>query len=343
MKALQLVTTGQPLKLKEVPLPGAGPRDVLVRVMAAGICHSDVHYRNGASFAGPLPITLGHEVAGVVEQTGADATGFAVGDRVCIHYLATCGNCRHCQRGQEQFCETGAMLGKHRDGGFAEYVLAPARSLVALPKEIPFTQGAVMMCSSATALHALNKARLKPGETVAVFGIGGLGISAVQLARAFGALTVFAVDIQRGKLALASHLGATPVNASQGDPVAEIRRLTAGRGVDVAIELIGLPLTMRQAVQVLAIQGRAALAGITPLTFEVAPYMELLNREAEIIGVSDHLSAELPLLLELARVGKLDLAKVITRTIPLEAAAVNETLDRLEEFGEDVRVVITPG
>jgi threonine dehydrogenase-like Zn-dependent dehydrogenase len=132
------------------------------------------------------------------------------------------------------------------------------------------------------------------------------------------------------------------VDASTGDPVEQLRKLTRGRGVDVALELVGLPLTMRQAVQSLAILGRAALVGLTREVFEIAPYVELLNKEAEIIGVSDHLASEFPLLLDLARTGRLDLTQGIIRTVPLEAGAVNGVLDRLEKFGDDVRVVITP-
>jgi propanol-preferring alcohol dehydrogenase len=234
------------------------------------------------------------------------------------------------------------MIGKYRDGGYAEYCCVPARSVFPLPEEIPFEQGAILMCSSATSFHALRKARLQPGETVAVFGLGGLGMSAVQLARAFGAEEVYAVDIKPGKLELAQHFGAIPIPAQGNDPVAEIRRLTGGRGVDVALELIGLPLTMRQAVQSLAIQGRAAIAGISDQSFTVSPYQELLNREAEIIGVSDHLAQELPQLIEWTRRGKLDLSGVITQTVPLEPEAINTVLDRLEGFFEEVRVVITP-
>jgi propanol-preferring alcohol dehydrogenase len=234
------------------------------------------------------------------------------------------------------------MIGKYRDGGYAEFIVIPARSVFRLPSEIPFEQGAILMCSSATSLHALNKARLRPGESVAVFGVGGLGLSAIQLAKVFGAREVFAVDIKPGKLALAERFGAVPVNAAECDPVAQIGRLTGGRGVDVALELIGLPLTMGQAVRSLAIQGRAALAGITEKTFEVAPYMEVLNKEAEIIGVSDHLAQELPQLLEWARRGALDLSRVITRRLPLEAGAVNEALDGLERFGGEARTVIVP-
>lgn len=342
MKAIRLVQSGAPLEEEEIEIPSLGARDVLIRVKAAGICHSDAHYRAGLSPVEPLPLTLGHEVAGVVEKTGENVTGFAAGNRVCVHYLATCGRCIFCEAGTEQFCLTAEMIGKHRDGGYAEFIVVPERSVFRLPDEIPFEQGAILMCSSATSLHALNKARLRSGETVAIFGVGGLGISAVQLARHLGAAEVFAVDINPRKLELAERFGAIPVNASAGDPVEQIRELTRGRGVDVALELVGLPLTMRQAVRSLAILGRAALVGLTQKTFEVAPYSELLNKETEIIGVSDHLASEIPVLLDLARTGKLDLSHGIIRTVPLEAGAVNGVLDRLEEFGDGVRGVITP-
>ncbi len=340
MRAVRLVQPGHPLELQEIDRPQTCARDVLVRVRAAGICHSDAHYRAGRSSVQPLPMTLGHEVAGVVEAVGREVANFKPGDRVCVHYLATCGECSYCQRGFEQFCPSGAMIGKHRNGGYAEFMVMPARSVFHLPDEIQFDQGAILMCSSATSLHALNQARLQPGESVAVFGIGGLGVSAIQIARALGAGDVYAVDINPVKLDLARRFGAIPVNAQNADPVEAIRRLTQGRGVDVALELIGLPLTMRQAVRALAIRGRAVIAGITEKSFEIAPYDELLNKEAEIIGVADHLAQELPLLLELARRRKLDLSGVVTRTVPLDARAINETLDRLEQFSNDVRVVI---
>jgi propanol-preferring alcohol dehydrogenase len=234
------------------------------------------------------------------------------------------------------------MIGKHRDGGYADFLLMPARSLFRLPDQIPFETGAIMMCSSATALHALKKARLKPGESVAIFGLGGLGISAVQLAKALGARQIFGIDIKPAKLALAARFGVLPIDASLADPVLEILTLTQGRGVDVALELIGLPLTMRQAVLCLAVQGRAALAGITEKPIEIYPYQEVLNKEAEIIGVSDHVAEELPTLIDFVRRGKLDLFSAITRVVPLDAAEVNKTLDELEKFADAVRVVIVP-
>ena len=340
MKAVRLVAPGHPLELHDVPIPVPGPDEVLVRIHAAGICHSDVHYRAGVSSAGPLPLTLGHEVAGVIERVGEKVRPLRPGDRVCAHYLATCGTCAWCAGGHEQFCADGQMLGKHRPGGFAEYTVMPARSLFVLPPEISYAHGAVLMCSSATALHALRKARLQPGETVAVFGLGGLGASAVQLAKALGAATVYAVDLNAEKLALAEKFGGVPVNARATDPVVEILRLTGGRGVNVALELIGLPLTMQQAVRVLGKLGRAALAGLTQQPFSVNPYLELINQEAEIIGVSDHLAREIPELLRLTTEGRLDLGPIVSRVVPLDATAINGVLDELKIFGGATRTVV---
>ena len=342
MKAIRLIAVGSALSEQRIEVPHVEASDVLIRVRAAGICHSDAHYRAGVSPVARLPLTLGHEVAGVVEQTGQRVENFKSGDRVCIHYLVTCGTCAFCKAGNEQFCAAAEMIGKHRDGGYADFIVVPERSVFRLPDEIPFEQGAILMCSSATSLHALNKARFRAGEIVAIFGAGGLGISAIQLALHLGAAKVFAVDINPAKLGLAAHFGAAPINATEGNPVESIREITNDRGVDVALELVGLPVTMRQAVQSLGKLGRAALVGLSQETFEIAPYAELLNNEAEVIGVSDHLASEIPVLLELARTRKLDLSHGIIRTIPLEAGVVNPTLDRLEHFGDDVRVVIVP-
>ncbi|HEV59263.1 MAG TPA: alcohol dehydrogenase [Phycisphaerales bacterium] len=342
MKAVRLVEVGQPLEMQDIPTPEIGPRDVLVRVKAAGICHSDAHYRAGVSPVYPLPLTLGHEVAGVVEQAGAEVRTVRPGDRVCLHYMVTCGDCEYCNRGSEQFCTSGQMLGKNRDGGYAEYIALPARGVFRLPDEIPFTHGAIMMCSSATSFHALRQGRVTVGDTVAVFGVGGLGMSAVQLARAFGALDVYAVDINPHKLEMAEQFGAIPINAAECDPVDEILRLTSGRGVDVALDLTGLPAVVRQCITSLAVFGRAVMVGLSDRMTEFHAYRELIGREAAIIGSADHLAHELPTLIELARRGVLDLSSVVTETAPLDAAVVNGVMDRLEGYGGDVRVVITP-
>jgi D-arabinose 1-dehydrogenase-like Zn-dependent alcohol dehydrogenase len=342
MKAVRLVGIGQDLELQEVPTPALDRDDVLVRIMAAGICHSDVHYRAGTSPVGALPQTLGHEIAGVIEKVGDSVRGVSAGDRVCLHYLVTCGNCHFCRTGNEQFCVQGQMLGKHCDGGFAEYIAVPARNALPLPPEVSFEHGAVAMCSSATSFHALRKADLKPGETVAVFGAGGLGMSAIQLAQALGAMEVYAVDISDDKLQLAESYGAIPVDAARADPVAAIHELTKGVGVNVALELIGLRQTMEQAVRCVSILGRAVIVGLSGGTFEIASYPDLLCKEAQVLGASDHLLWELPILIQFVRKGRLDLSTVVTQMIPLDPAAINEAMDSLERFGSAVRTVILP-
>jgi D-arabinose 1-dehydrogenase-like Zn-dependent alcohol dehydrogenase len=341
VKAVRLVEIGKPLQEMEIPVPSIGENDVLIRVKAAGICHSDVHYQQGISPVGALPQTLGHEIAGVVEEVGSNVTTHTVGQRVCLHYLVTCGDCTYCRSSSEQFCEEGLMIGKDIDGGYAEYIAVPARNAVSLPKGVPFEQGAVLMCSSATVFHALRKARLHAGETVAVFGVGGLGMSAIQLAKVFGALDVYAIDVQEERLAAAEAYGAIPVSAAR-DPVRELRSRVDGHGIDVALALVGLPGPMRQAVQSLAPYGRAVLVGVTDQLLCVDTYREVLGKEAEIIGCSDHLLEELPPLIEFARQGRLDLVRVVTETIPLEAGAVNGVMDRLHRFGSGIRTVITP-
>ncbi|HEX9707998.1 MAG TPA: zinc-binding dehydrogenase [Steroidobacteraceae bacterium] len=340
-RAVRLLAPGRRLVNETLAVPDPVPGDVLVRVMAAGICHSDAHYRSGVGST-RHPCTLGHEVSGVVARVGAGVTQVRTGERVCLHYLVTCGECRHCRAGREQFCATGEMIGKHRDGGFAELISVPARNALPLPAAIPFEHGAILMCSSATSLHALKKARVGRGDFVAVFGAGGLGVSAIQLARAFGAATVFAVDVNAAKLAFAGRLGAVPVDARNADPVQEIFRMTAGRGVDASLELIGTARTMEQAVEVLAAGGRAALAGLTDQRMSIAPYRDILNKEAEIVGVSDHLVPELHELMDLVVGGQLDLAGVVSRIVPLDADAINRALDDLEACRDDVRTVVVP-
>ncbi|MEE9410481.1 MAG: zinc-binding dehydrogenase [Candidatus Heimdallarchaeota archaeon] len=341
MKTVQLVEIDKDLENREIPTPEPKPDEVLIRIKAAGICHSDVHYRDGVSSVANLPITLGHEVAGEIEKLGSNVSDFKVGDRVCLNYMITCGKCKYCVQGTEQFCVEGKMIGKDIDGGYAEHIAVPTRGLYKIPYSVSFDHASVMMCSSATSLHALRKTRFKPGETIAIFGLGGLGISALQLAKAFGSSEIFAVDIDSRKLEAAQEMGAIPINAKSVDPVEKIMELTCGDGVDVALELIGLPLTMDQGVRSLARFGRLGLVGITAETFDINSY-EAICREKEIIGVSDHLLSELPFLLELAEKGKLDLSKVVTKIVPLEAKAINEVHQSLKEFKAEFRTVIRP-
>lgn len=342
MKAVRFIGANKPLEMQEIPIPQISEREILVKVKAAGICHSDAHYRAGISPVRPIPLTLGHEVAGVVEKVGAQVTNVRVDDRVCLHYNLTCGDCHHCSTGNDQFCEKVLMLGHYTNGGYAEYIAVPARNAIHLPDEIPFEQGATLMCASATAFHALRKSRVKAGETVAIFGVGGLGQSAVQLAKAFGALEVYAVDINAEKLQLAAQYGAIPLNSTNVNALEEIKRLTKGKGVDVAIEMIGLQKTMRQAIQCAGVMARVVIVGLSNKPLEINTYNELLGKEVELIGSNDHHLQELPLLVEMARRKILDASRIVTKTIPLDASEINHVLDELENFSSAVRTVAVP-
>lgn len=342
MRAIQIVGLGEPLEMRETPTPEPGPEEIRVKIEAAGICHSDAHYRAGTASVAHRPITPGHEIAGHVDKLGTKVTDVKHGDRVALHYLWTCGRCDYCRAGLEQFCVSGRMLGKHVDGGYAEYIVVPARNAIPIADDVSSAAAAIMMCSSSTAFHSLRQARITAGDTVAIFGAGGLGQSAVQLARICGAAKVFAVDIDATKLAAAEKYGAHPINATQGAADEQLRRATHGRGVDVALEFAGLPITQQQAVSALAVHGRAALAGITNKTFAVDSYGSVINHEATIVGVSDHLRSELVTLMAFACQGLLDLDSVITERLPLNAAEINQRLDALADFHGYTRSVITP-
>ncbi|MEN9508136.1 MAG: hypothetical protein RLZZ621_699 [Gemmatimonadota bacterium] len=345
MRAVQLVAPGLPVENAEVPKPSCGPDQVLVRVRAAGICHSDVHYRAGRSLVEPLPLTLGHEVAGEIVEVGQQVVSHAVGDAVCLHYLVTCGICDSCMSDREMFCASGKMLGHFTDGGWAEYIAVPARNAVSLPYNVSFEHGAVMMCSSATSLHALHRGRLARGETVLVLGAGGLGMSAIQLAFALGAGRVVAVDRDAAKLTLAERFGAVPVNATGLSPeqVAEaVRAAAGGAGVDVAVELVASAETVRAALWSMAPRGRVVIVGLNPSAVPVDTYRELIGREVELIGSNDHLLSELRELVELASIGRLDLREVVTNTVPLDADAINGVLDALDRYQAPVRTVVVP-
>lgn len=338
MRAVQLIEVGSPLQARTVEPDPLGPLDVRVEVHAAGICHSDVHYRRGPRSVSSLPMTLGHEVAGVIVEVGRLVDASRNGLRVCLHYQTSCGWCERCAAGFDQFCLQGQMLGRSRPGGYAEQIVVPDRNAVVLPDEISFEHGAVMMCSSATSIHALRTAKLVPGENVAVFGAGGLGMSAIQLARALGARTVYAVDIDRSKLELAETFGAVPI---EGGPDAGSHLADLG-GVDVALELVGLAETMSGCLDALTIGGRAVSVGISDQAITVVPFLDLATREATLTGVADHHLDDIHRLLELAMSGELDLGPVVTRRVDLDPDEINDVMDALEANRGPVRAVITP-
>ncbi|GAC1428430.1 MAG: 2,3-butanediol dehydrogenase [Thermoanaerobaculia bacterium] len=300
MHAVRLLRLGSALENVEIHDPRPGTREIVVEVRAAGICHSDAHYRAGGGRVNP-PLTLGHEVAGVIAGTE---------QRVALHYLF----------------DNGDMLGKERDGGYAERVVVEAHNAIAIPPEVPFDHAAIMMCSTATAWHALRLSQIRAGESLGIIGFGGLGVSALQLARLLGVTRVFAVDVVAEKLEIAASFGATPVSQLPE--------------VDVVLDFAGNSTAATQGLRALTRGGRLIVVAINLRKLEIDPYADILVKERHVIGCSDHTREELIELMEIARRGEIDLSRAITRTVPLDAGPINAVLDDLDRGTTHLRTVI---
>jgi 2-desacetyl-2-hydroxyethyl bacteriochlorophyllide A dehydrogenase len=340
MRAARLHRIGSEPIIDRVKVSRPGAREVLVDVRASGLCHSDINYRDGIAPVAKLPITLGHEIAGVVAEKGSQVKSVKEGDRVLVHYISSCGRCVYCRSGRENYCLKYLMIGKDVDGGFAEYVRVPATSIVKLPESIPFEQGAIMGCAVPTAYHALKRARLHQKETVVVIGTGGLGMHALQLAkRTFKSGRTIAVDRFRWKLDKARSFGATDtINASTHDVLSAVEKITSKQFADVVLDFVGSERTIQLGVNCVGKGGRLVLVGIGAKTVQVSPYRTIIGKEMEIIGVNDHLRTDLTRLVSLVRSRKLDLTHSVTHRIPLED--INRGFSILE--GEDekpIRVV----
>lgn len=340
--AARLHSAGKPLRVEQVPIPAPQGDEVLVRVAACGVCGSDVHMWHGTVPVGKTPITLGHEIAGTVAALGPDAGSWKGGDPVIVRAGGGCGKCAYCRDGRDNLCPEQKVLGMDLDGGFAHYVKAPASSLVPLPEGIPFEIAAILSDAVATPYHALaGRGRLQPGESVAVFGCGGLGTHAIQLARLLGAAAVIAVDVRDGPLERARALGADDiVNASRDDPAKAIRRLADG-GVDLALECVGRPESIAQAVRSLCPGGRAVVVGMGNQPIGLPPPALFAWREHALIGSFGSTHADLGQVVELVSSGRLDLSRSISARLSLSEA--NRALEMLEGGeGDPVRIVLLP-
>ena len=263
MKAAVVTSFTQPLEIQDRPVPEPGPGQVLVRIEASGLCHTDIHAAHGDWPVKPAPpFVPGHEGVGIVEALGAGVTERALGDRVALPWLGhACGHCDHCVDGWETLCEEQQNTGYSIDGGFADYAVADARYVVPVPHGVSAFDAAPLTCAGVTTYKAIKVAGIRPSERVAVFGIGGLGHLAVQYARLVGG-TVIAVDIEDEKLRLATELGADHVvNAREQDPVAAIEALG---GADVAVVLAVMPSVFEQAFAALRRGGRLVCVGLPP-------------------------------------------------------------------------------
>ena len=339
MKGAFFYGPNTPLRVEETEIPKIKDDELLVKVAACGVCHSDLEYiEMGVPTFKKPPLILGHEPSGVVEEVGGAVRDFKRGDRVILPAIFGCGECRLCRMGRENICSNVIMLGNSIDGAYAEYIKVPARAAVHLPGEIPLEEGCVIADAISTPFHAVrNRAQVRPGDVVVVFGCGGVGINVIQLCVASGA-TVIAVDILDKKLEWAREFGATiTVNSKDKDIVKEIRRLTGG-GADIAIEAIGKPETIRQAADSLRIGGRLCIIGYSPQEIKLSS-ARIMMREIEIMGSCGSRPADYPKIIELIRTGKIRIKPLITHRFGLED--INKAFEVMKR-GESLRSIIIP-
>jgi len=340
MKAAVFHAPHRPLEVTEVPTPTPGPGQALIAVAGCGLCHTDLHYvDHGVETFKKPPLILGHEAAGTVAALGPGASGRALGERVLIPAVLSCGRCGFCRQGRENLCANLLMLGNNVDGAYAEYVVAPVSDLVPVPEGLLLERACVIADALSTPYHAVkHRGRVRMGDTVAVVGCGGVGLNLVQCAVVAGA-RVIAIDVNEQRLETARSLGAAelidPRVVERVDKA--VRTLTDG-GVDVAFEAIGTPKTIELAFALLKKGGRLCVLGYSaePVTLSAA---RLMYYELEVAGSLGCGAGEYPEIIALVRDGKLRLEPIVSGTIPL--ADINEGLDRLRR-GQGVRWVVTP-
>ena len=326
MKAAILKELGGPLQIEEVPDPAIEPDEVLVQVMACGTDGTDLKMVDGFGYTPELPFILGHEIAGVVAEVGSRVSTLQSGDRVIAYNFFTCGRCRFCLTHREQLCVdmAGVMGARNKYGGHAEYVGVPARQLVPLPDNVSWLDAAVIPDAVITALHAVDRARVQLGETVVIIGVGGVGSSAVQIAKLSGARVV-AVDRTAEKVERASDMGADAViNNAETDVPKSVQDLTAGLGADCVIDCVGLEQSLAAGIDSLRPGGRLTVLGYTPELYGVNG-KRLAQNELEIIGTRCGRLQDLINAVRLVADGKIK--SIVTDIYPLEE--INEAMGAL--------------
>jgi len=328
----------KPLRLEDVPTPEPGPGEVLVRVLAAGLCHTDLHFTSGLLDLGVAPLTLGHEIVGRIERAGAGVPAERIGERVVVYYYTGCGRCRRCLAGDENLCD--ALRAEHgfvTDGGFAEWVRAPARNAIPLPAHVSDAAAAPIGCAVTSAIHAAELARVGLGDWVVVLGVGGVGYGLVQVARLRGARVV-AVGRSEAKLERARALGAdATVRAGAEDVPARIRALTGGGGADVVFELVATRETMGWSLAALGKRGRLVFVGYSEDALQVHPIQLVIGEQVVTASVGCTL-AELRQAVDLVAQGRV--RTVVDRTLPLER--FQEGVDALAAGALVGRAVLVP-
>ncbi len=357
MKAAVLREVNKPLEIEDIQHGDPSPREVLIRTVAAGVCHSDLHFQNG-SYPYPLPAVLGHESAGVVEAVGSDVTYVKPGDHVITCLSAFCGHCEHCITGRMSLCQEPELqrpmdqptrLAKNDEpiaqflnlSSFAEYMLVHEHAIVKIRDDMPLDRAALIGCGVTTGVGAvIHTAAVEPGATVAVIGCGGVGLSAINGAAIAGAARIIAIDMVDSKLELARKFGATDVvNASETDVIGEVREMTGG-GVHYSFEAIGLKQTAEQAFKILSFGGTATVVGMIPVGTMVELHGPEFLMERKMQGSnmgSNRFRVDMPRFVDFYLQGRLHLDDLISGRIKLED--INDGLEALES-GEVARNVI---
>ncbi|RJQ09445.1 MAG: zinc-binding dehydrogenase [Bacillota bacterium] len=330
---------GSPLALEERPVPEPGPGEAVIRVRACGLCGTDLKIAAGKLPGTRVPVTMGHEPAGEVVAVGSGVRNVTVGDHVLAHFYVTCGLCEYCRTDRESICRN--LLGRvgfEIDGGYADYLRLPATSFLRLAPGIGFEEGAILGDAVGTAFHALyRRGHLRPGETVLVMGVGGVGLHVVQVARALGARTV-AVDLSPAKLELACAHGADHALRYGGHYVEQVRDALGGEGPHLIVETVGRPETVEANLRVLRPGGRLVIVGYLPgSTFRVDPLAALLD-EVSVVGSRACTKDDLGSVMSLVSRGAVK--PVITRRFPLEQ--VNEAFSELAADRILGRAVVVP-
>ncbi len=359
MKAAVLYQARSPLVIEDIAIDKPGPREVLLRNAACGACHSDLHFLDGI-YPTPLPFVPGHEAAGVIEQVGAQVRGLKVGDHVVTCLSVFCGHCEHCLTGRLSLCvspETkrgkddaprltlvggAALTPMAQLGAFAEQMLVHENACVVINRDMPLDRAALIGCAVMTGYGAItHTAQVRPGDTVAVIGCGGIGLSLVQSARLAGAARIFAVDRIASKLALAKDFGATDlIDAGAADPVDQVKALTAGQGVHYSFEAIGLKATTEQAWRMLRRGGCATVLGMIPPGVKIEIHGPDFLGEKRIQGSlmgSNRFPVDMPRIVDLYLQGRFKLDEMISQRLPL--SAVNQAFEEMRS-GELARSVV---
>ncbi len=338
MKAAQVVRPKEPLELKELPNPDPGDKQVVVQVHSSGVCHSDIHIWEGGyeGAKGQLmsveergvkfPLTLGHEIAGTVEAVGSAVSEFKVGQRVLVYPWIGDGVCPACQVGEENLCDHPKSLGVFQNGGYADKVLVPDEKYLVDIGNLDFDSVSSLACSGLTSFTAIKNAAVSPKQTLVITGIGGLGLMAVQIARALMNPTIIAVDIDDKRLDQAKNLGANHVvNSKQGDAPKQIKDLTSGLGADAIVDFVNAPKTVGAGIDMLRKRGRLVLIGLFGGSIELSlPLVPL--KAMHILGSYTGKLADLADLVALTRSGAI--RPIVARKYSLDQA--NEALLQLK-------------